>query len=158
MAGVVLAYLAISLAYSLRLKHVPLIELACVGSGFTLRAIGGGAAAHVLISPWFLVMTSFGALLIVAGKRTSEQAVLGNEQAAHRVALEAYPAGFLRGVFGVMAMTVTVTTYCLWAFRARLGAAPAASFGRPRLVRAVDHPVRAGRPCNRARHQPRPRG
>ena len=73
MAGVVLAYLAISVAYSLRLKHVPLIELACVGSGFTLRAIGGGTAAHVLISPWFLVMTSFGALLIVAGKRTSEQ-------------------------------------------------------------------------------------
>jgi decaprenyl-phosphate phosphoribosyltransferase len=115
MAAVVLAYLAISLAYTLRLKHVPLVELACVGSGFTLRAIGGGAAAHVLISPWFLVMTSFGALLIVAGKRTSEQAVLGNEQAAHRVALEAYPPGFLRGV-RVMAMTVTVTTYCLWAF------------------------------------------
>jgi decaprenyl-phosphate phosphoribosyltransferase len=124
LAAIVIAYLAISLAYSLRLKRVPLIELACVGSGFTLRAVAGGAAAHVTISPWFLVMTSFGALFIVAGKRTSEQAVLGDEQASHRVALADYPAGFLRGV-RVLAMSVTVTTYCLWAFERAAGLRPA---------------------------------
>ncbi len=120
---IVVTYLAISLAYSLRLKQVPIIELACVASGFTLRAVAGGAAAHVLISPWFLVMTSFGALLIVAGKRTSEQAVLGDQQAAHRVALASYPAGFLRSV-RLMAMSVTVTTYCLWAFERASGVRP----------------------------------
>jgi decaprenyl-phosphate phosphoribosyltransferase len=124
LAAIVIAYLAISLAYSLRLKRVPLVELACVGSGFTLRAVAGGAAAHVTISPWFLVMTSFGALFVVAGKRTSEQAVLGDEQASHRAALAAYPAGFLRAV-RVLAMSVTVTTYCLWAFERAAGLRPA---------------------------------
>lgn len=115
LAVIVVAYLAISLAYSFGLKQVPLIELACVVSGFALRAVAGGAATNVPISPWFLVMTSFGALLIVAGKRSSEQEVLGERQATHRVALAAYPAGFLRNV-RVLAMSVTVTTYCLWAF------------------------------------------
>jgi decaprenyl-phosphate phosphoribosyltransferase len=114
-ATILLAYLAISLAYSFGLKRVPFIELVCVGSGFALRAVAGGAATHVPISPWFLVMTSFGALFIVAGKRTSEQQILGDRQATHRQALAAYPAGFLRGL-RLLAMSVTVTTYCLWAF------------------------------------------
>jgi decaprenyl-phosphate phosphoribosyltransferase len=115
LAGVVAAYLAISFAYSLFLKHVPIVELACVASGFALRAVAGGAAAHVPISPWFLVMTSFGALLIVAGKRSTEQQVLGKQQGHHRIALTAYPPDFLRSVRR-LSMAVAVMTYCLWAF------------------------------------------
>ncbi len=115
LATVVVAYLLISLTYSLWLKRVPIVELACVAAGFTLRAVAGGAASHLSISPWFLVVTSFGALLIVAGKRSSEQSLLGDRQGTHREALGAYPAGFLNSV-RILAMSVTVTTYCLWAF------------------------------------------
>lgn len=112
---IVATYLAISLGYSLWLKHVPLVELVCVGAGFLLRAIAGGAATHVPISPWFLVMTAFGALFVVAGKRSTEQQVLGEVQGRHRAALTAYPPEFLRTVRR-LAMSVTVMTYCLWAF------------------------------------------
>lgn len=113
--AIVAAYLFLGFAYSLGLKRVPLIEMAIVASGFTLRAVAGGAACHVRISPWFLVMTSFGALLIVAGKRTSEQAVLGDDQASHRATLADYPKLFMT-VVRIVAISVTVTTYCLWAF------------------------------------------
>ncbi len=123
LAVIVVAYLAISLSYSFGLKEVPLIELACVTSGFALRAVAGGAATHVPLSPWFLVVTSFGALLIVAGKRSSEQEVLGEQQATHRASLASYPAGFLRSV-RILAMSVTVTTYCLWAFERAAGLRP----------------------------------
>lgn len=116
LGAVVAAYLAISTAYTFSLKRVPIVELACVASGFTLRAVAGGAAAQVAISPWFLVVVSFGALFIVAGKRSSERAILGSERAAHRPSLGAYPADFIRSV-RVLAMAVTVTTYCLWAFQ-----------------------------------------
>ncbi len=108
-------YLVLSLAYTFGLKRVPLVEMALVASGFTLRAVAGGAACHVAISPWFLVMTSFGALLVVAGKRTSEQAVLGEQQVSHRSSLGAYPRMFMNSV-RLIAISVTVTTYCLWAF------------------------------------------
>ncbi len=122
--GVVLVYLVISVGYSLGAKHVALIELVCVASGFTLRAVAGGAATHVPISPWFLVMTSFGALLVVTGKRTSEQEVMGDLQGRHRAALAEYPSEFLRGVRR-LAMSVTVTTYCLWAFQRAANLRPA---------------------------------
>ena len=45
--GIVTAYLLVSVSYSLALKRVPLVELACVAAGFALRAVAGGAVAHV---------------------------------------------------------------------------------------------------------------
>jgi len=115
LAGLVASYVVISLAYSLGLKRVPVIEMACVGSGFVLRAMAGGAATHVPLSPWFLLVTSFGALFIVGGKRSSEHLTLGEDRAGHRAALGDYPPSFLRVVRGLSA-SVAVTTYCLWAF------------------------------------------
>ena len=56
LTGVVGAYVVISLAYSCGLKRMPVIEMACVGSGFVLRAVAGGAATHVPLSPWFLLV------------------------------------------------------------------------------------------------------
>jgi len=122
LVAVVTAYLIVSVSYSLALKRVPLVELVCVASGFALRAVAGGAVAHVPISPWFLMVASFGSLLIVAGKRSVEQAVMKDDRGLHRLTLAAYPAAFLRSV-RMLAMSVTVTTYCLWAFEraGRLG-------------------------------------
>ena len=119
---VVTAYLVVSVSYSLGLKRMPLVELACVAAGFALRAVAGGAVAHVPISPWFLMVASFGSLLVVAGKRSVEQSVMKDEGGLHRPVLAAYPAAFLRSV-RMLAMSVTVTTYCLWAFEraGRLG-------------------------------------
>lgn len=109
------AYVAITLAYSAWLKRMAVVELACVASGFVLRAVAGGAAAHLAISPWFLTVTSGGALLLVAGKRTAELRALGARGASHRPVLAAYPEAFLRFVRAVAA-TVTITSYGLWAF------------------------------------------
>lgn len=116
LGAIVAAYVAVSSAYTLALKRLAVIELASVASGFTLRAVAGGVAAKVTISPWFLVVVSFAALFIVAGKRWSEQVALGDSQALHRRSLGLYPPEFLRSV-RLLAMAVTVTTYCLWAFQ-----------------------------------------
>ncbi|MGH9017820.1 MAG: decaprenyl-phosphate phosphoribosyltransferase [Acidimicrobiales bacterium] len=119
LAVVFVVYTAISTTYSVRLKHVPVIELACVSSGFVVRAIAGGIATGVPLSDWFLIVASFGSLLVVAGKRSAEHGDLGADRAAHRTVLSAYPETFLRSV-RLIAASVTLTAYCLWAFeRAR---------------------------------------
>jgi len=109
------AYVLISVAYSFGLKRVPVIEMACVASGFVLRAVAGGVATGVPLSPWFLIVTSFASLFIVGGKRSSEHEVMGDDRAVHRSALGEYPPGFLRTV-RTLAASVAVTAYCLWAF------------------------------------------
>ncbi|HTZ10644.1 MAG TPA: decaprenyl-phosphate phosphoribosyltransferase [Acidimicrobiales bacterium] len=115
LALVVGIYAAVSTAYSLRLKHEPVVDMACVSAGFVLRAIAGGVAVGVPLSNWFVIVSSFGALLVVAGKRSAEHADLGERRAHHRPALALYPASFLRSV-RLLSASVTVTAYCLWAF------------------------------------------
>ena len=54
---VVAGYVGLSTAYSFRLKNEPVVEFAVVASCYVLRAVAGGAAAHVPLSNWFLVFT-----------------------------------------------------------------------------------------------------
>ena len=114
-AAVVAVYLVITCAYTLRLKHEPIVDLACVSAGFVLRAIGGGVATGVVLSPWFLIVASFGSLLVVTGKRSAEVAALGEAGTQHRKALAAYPLTLLRSI-RVIATGITAIAYCLWAF------------------------------------------
>jgi len=115
MVLVVGLYAAISISYSFYLKREPVIELVAVASGFVLRAIAGGVATHVPLSNWLLVVTSFGALFVVTGKRASEHRMLGDDRGRHRAVLEQYTETFLRSTL-VLTASVTVTAYCLWAF------------------------------------------
>lgn len=111
----ILAYLVISFAYSLFLKHVPVVELACVASGFVLRALGGAAATHVPPSGWFLTVCSLGALVVAVNKRRGELAALGPEAAArHRPVMRWYRFGALSALAQVLAMAMAAS-YALWA-------------------------------------------
>lgn len=107
-------YIVIQVAYALWLKEQPVIDLAIVSAGFLLRAIAGGVAVDVPLSQWFLLVTSFGSLFMVAGKRYSELRSLGNETGTRRT-LEEYSVSYLRFVWS-LAAAVTITAYSLWAF------------------------------------------
>ncbi|MCA1710292.1 MAG: decaprenyl-phosphate phosphoribosyltransferase [Actinobacteria bacterium] len=107
------AYVAIMQAYSLGLKREAVVELAIVSSGFVLRAIAGGIATDLPLSIWFLLVTSFGSLFIVTGKRHAERLTLGSDAGHHRAVLREYPDGFMQYVGGIAA-SVCITSYCLW--------------------------------------------
>ena len=113
--SVVAAYVVVSVGYSLYEKRVAVIEMACVSSGFVLRAVAGGAAVHIPISNWFVLVTSAVALFVVAGKRSTELALLGTRAPSHRQVLEGYSDAFLRTVRNIAA-TVAIMSYALWAF------------------------------------------
>jgi decaprenyl-phosphate phosphoribosyltransferase len=111
-------YALINIAYSLGLKNEPIIDLAAVSAGFVLRALAGGVATGVALSNWFIIVASFGSLLIVTGKRSGEKQLLDHHQTDHgavRPTLAMYTPSFLRSV-RTLSAAVTVTAYCLWAF------------------------------------------
>ena len=115
LAVVLVLYSIMQLAYCVYLKHQAVLDLAVVSSGFLLRAIAGGVAASVPLSPWFLLVASFGSLFMVAGKRYSEVRLVGEGAGATRRSLELYSASYLRFAWG-MAGSATITFYSLWAF------------------------------------------
>src|ERR1700751_1094397 len=107
-------YLVSSFAYSMVLKHIPVIELLFVASGFLLRVLGGAAATHVRPSGWFLLVCSLGALGVAIAKRYSELTNLGPEAVRHRPAMRFYRPAALRwsqlAVGGLM-----IAAYLAWA-------------------------------------------
>lgn len=108
-------YYAIQLAYCFGLKHEPVLELACVASGFLLRALAGGVAAGIPLSQWFLLTAAFGSLFMAAGKRYGEARMGERTGAEVRRVLARYSTTYLRFVWTLSA-TVVVVTYSLWAF------------------------------------------
>jgi decaprenyl-phosphate phosphoribosyltransferase len=106
-------YVALTVAYSAVLKRFEVIDIAIVAACFVLRAAGGGAATGVTPSSWFLILTSAGALFVVAGKRLTD---LRHARAVGSAAFEGravYPEQFLRSV-GILAAALAVMAYCLW--------------------------------------------
>ncbi|MET8170586.1 decaprenyl-phosphate phosphoribosyltransferase [Streptomyces sp. NPDC005329] len=113
-AGLLIAYLGMQLAYCVSLKHVLVVDLVVVTTGFLMRAMAGGLALGIPLSRWFLITTGFGALFMVSAKRYSEAVQLAGTAGATRVLLTEYTPGYLRFVWQ-LAAGVAVLGYCLWA-------------------------------------------
>ena len=111
-------YLALTLSYSLRLKHVVILDVMAIAGGFILRAAAGAQAINAPISPWLYIMTSLGALLLVLGKRRAELAALGDDGAKHRAVLDDYTLPFIDQLVAVVA-PATVVAYALYTFTAK---------------------------------------
>jgi decaprenyl-phosphate phosphoribosyltransferase len=108
-------YVALTSSYSSIFKHVAVIDLMAVASGFVLRAIAGAQATHVEMSNWFLICVSFGALFIVTGKRFAEISEVGHGNSETRATLATYSSSFLRTVVTI-SLSATLVAYCMWAF------------------------------------------
>ncbi|MCO4745308.1 MAG: decaprenyl-phosphate phosphoribosyltransferase [Proteobacteria bacterium] len=106
--AITVAYLVETLTYSFFLKHVVIIDVMMIASGFVLRAIAGALAIGVAVSPWFFLCTAFLALFIGFNKRRAELASLG-EGSGTRKNLDQYSASLLREFQAIVTANVVVT-------------------------------------------------
>lgn len=65
-------YSLINIAYSLRLKHLPLYDVSCIAFGFVFRLLAGIYAVGDLPTAWITLCTFFLALFLGFAKRRSE--------------------------------------------------------------------------------------
>lgn len=107
------AYLLLQLAYSLKLKHVVLLDVFCIAAGFSLRVLAGVWAVDAWLSPWLVACTVQLALFLALCKRRAEAATLAPEtqasSSAQRPVLEDYRGPATDMMVGVMASTLLVT-------------------------------------------------
>jgi decaprenyl-phosphate phosphoribosyltransferase len=95
LAIVVGAYAALTFSYSLLWREVVYMDVIVIAGGFVFRAVAGGAAVNVPLSPAFLIVTSACAVFLVAGKRHAELVAAGGVSAA-RTTLQRYSRRGLR--------------------------------------------------------------
>lgn len=115
---VALIYLANNLLYSFRLKHVVLIDVLVLASGYVLRVAGGVMLITVeRFSPWLYLCISLVALFMGFGKRRGELLLMNANSGASRRVLEDYTIPFLDELINMVA-TATIIAYALYTFSA----------------------------------------
>ncbi len=112
-AAIIAIYLAACLAYSLKLKHVVILDVLIISSGFVLRAISGAVLIEVEVSEWLILCTSMVALLVGFGKRRHELALLQGSAGDHRASLNDYSIEFLDSIMAICSGAALIT-YALY--------------------------------------------
>ena len=118
-ALILAAYLVINLLYSRWLKHVSILDVLIISSGFVLRVAAGVALIYPVerFSPWLYMITILFSLYVGLGKRRAELNLLAQGASAHRKVFEGYTIPLLDQYITIVS-GMTIIAYSLYTFSA----------------------------------------
>lgn len=108
-------YFILNIFYSVKLKHIVIIDVMVIAAGFVLRAIAGGLVIHVPFTPWFLICTMLLSLFLALSKRRHELFLLDSGKGTHRKVLKHYSPALLDQLNSIVT-TATIISYSLFTF------------------------------------------
>lgn len=109
----ILFYAILQVAYNLKLKQTPILDVISIAAGFILRAIAGAAATGVILSPWFILCTAMLALFLGIEKRKAELRLSEINGGKTRSVLKRYSLPLLIRMESTVT-TSAVMSYSLW--------------------------------------------
>ncbi|PIE65974.1 MAG: decaprenyl-phosphate phosphoribosyltransferase [Deltaproteobacteria bacterium] len=113
LAAILGTYAVMNIAYSLRLKHEPVLDVFLLAAGFVLRILGGTLGLGIPPSHWLLLTGTAVSLFLGFVKRRAELIKLGDNPGAHRRVLAHYTDKLLDAAIGISA-TVAIVSYGLY--------------------------------------------
>jgi len=113
-------YLILMVLYSVRLKHVVLIDVFIIASGFVLRIMAGAVVIPVSISAWLYLVTCLLSLFLALSKRRHELVLLQGQASNHRQILKEYSIPMLDQMITIVA-TTTIMAYSLYTVQGTSG-------------------------------------
>jgi len=117
-AAVLAFYFVMMIAYTKWLKHIPILDVMILATGFVLRVHSGVTLIAVeRFSPWLYVITTLGALYLGFGKRRAELTLLQDGAKSHRRVLDGYTIPLL-DQFITIVSSATILAYSLYTFTA----------------------------------------
>ncbi len=118
MGGILTLYLLIQLGYSFWLKHVVILDVLLIASGFVLRVAAGVPLVDAeRFSPWLYICMTLVALIFGFGKRRHELMLLEENASAHRQILQEYNLPLLDHILSIVTAS-TLLAYALYTFSA----------------------------------------
>ena len=115
LVSLLLVYLVINLAYSIVLKHIPIIDVFIVAFGFWLRLLAGSLASGVPLSSWIQLMTFLLAFFMALAKRRDDVILSSEDKSNTRKVVDGYSLEFL-GLAMVLMGSVTIVCYIMYCF------------------------------------------
>lgn len=119
-ALIIVGYLILMALYSLRLKHVVLVDVFVIASGFVLRILAGTVVIPVSISTWLYLVTCFLSLFLALSKRRQELILLQEQAGLHRQILKEYSIPLLDQLITIV-VTGTIVAYSLYTIEGNTG-------------------------------------
>jgi 4-hydroxybenzoate polyprenyltransferase len=113
-AGLVALYGAITVAYSLVLKRLVILDVMTIASLFILRVVAGAVAVEAQASEFLLICTAMLALFLGFTKRRQEAILEETETADTRPVLEHYSLAFLDQMIA-MVTAAAILSYVIYA-------------------------------------------
>src|SRR5436190_23946826 len=113
-------YLLLMVLYSLRLKHVVLLDVFIIASGFVLRILAGAVVVPVSISPWLYLVTILLSLFLALNKRRHELVLLQGDASNHSQILKEYSVPLLDQMITIVSAS-TLMAYSLYTFQGPTG-------------------------------------
>jgi len=115
--AVVLTYFSINIAYNLGAKHISLLDVFLLASGFILRVLLGCVLVSASPSAWLLLCTSSLALYLGFAKRRAD--LKEGLSHKHRPSLRGYSLSFLDHAMIICAGTA-ILSYALYGIEAKI--------------------------------------
>jgi len=106
--AILAAYVIMNIAYSLRLKHIAILDVTIIAAGFVLRLFVGSAATDIPLSQWIVVMTFLLALFMALAKRRDDVLIYLETGKKMRKVIDGYNLQFLDAAMAIMASVVIV--------------------------------------------------
>lgn len=116
----VASYLLMMVLYSVRLKHVVLLDVFIIAGGFVLRILAGAVVIPVSISPWLYLVTILLSLFLALNKRRHELVLLQGQASTHRQILKEYSIPMLDQMITIVT-AATLMAYSLYTFQSPTG-------------------------------------
>ena len=101
-----------NLAYSLGMKHIAILELFILSSGYVLRLIAGSTIVGETLSSWIIICTGLVSMMLAVGKRRGDVAN-ALDQSGRRRSLQQYTLPYLDQLTTILA-GATFVTYLLF--------------------------------------------
>ena len=110
---VLLLYILLNAIYTLRLKHLAILDIAIIAFGFVLRLFAGSVAGEVVLSRWIILMTFLLALFLALAKRRDDFLMYMTDGKVLRKSIEGYNLSFIDTTMSIMA-AVIIVAYVLY--------------------------------------------
>ncbi len=108
-----IVYTLVNVAYTLGLKHVPVLDIFIIACGFVIRVYAGGTATGVPVSSWIILMTFLLAMFLALGKRRNDVLIFNETDVKTRKVIDGYNLAFIDSAMMAMA-AVTIVCYIMY--------------------------------------------
>ena len=110
---VVGAYVVMNIAYTLLLKHIAIVDVFVIATGFVLRVLAGGVATGIHLTHWIVLMTFLLALFLAFAKRRDDVVAFENSGVAMRKTANRYNLRFLNTATSIVG-SITMVCYIMY--------------------------------------------